>query len=111
MLAHINSYNEVIYRGRNCGFIENGIYKTPREPDSFMRKFGGFGISEGILTLLERNKITRILFLYKGKKGAVVWESTVNDFRRTPNVHYDGKDRQKFMPTYLMKKQIVSNVI
>jgi len=110
MKAYANSFGEVIYRGVSRGFIENGVYKTPRAPKHFMRKFSGFGISEEILTYLEERKVTKIIIMYDGKRGRINWLSTVNDFRKSPNVHYDGKDRQKFVPTHFMTKVPSSSV-
>jgi len=97
---------EIKVGSRLVGNIVDGVYVTVRKKEHFMRKYAGYGISEQVLDILEQKGVKRVRIIYEGVKGTLVFETTVEQFRKTPNTHVFQGDRQKFVPQYLMEQVI-----
>jgi len=97
---------EIKIGGKIVGNIQDGVYITTRRKEHFMRKYGGYGISEAILKVLLDRGVQTVRIIYDGVRGRKVFDCPVEYYTKSPNVHYFGNDRQKFVPQYLMKEVI-----
>lgn len=94
---------DVYFDGKIIGRIEGDTFITPRRPEHFFKKYGGFGISEIVLSHLESNNVNKIKIIYHGVRGIRIYETTVIAYRKSSLVHVDKEnDGQKFVPIIYM---------
>jgi|TARA_Y100000034_G_C6581162_1_gene252126 hypothetical protein len=75
------------------GIIEGETYITRREPNHFMIKFQGFGISEDTLRILKRGNVKWIRIIYTGKDNKVTnYAVLLEDYLKSTKTHlYNGR--------------------
>jgi len=82
------------------GHIIRGKYRTVRRPEHFFKKFQGFGISESVLSALEKAGVEDILLIYQGKRGDQLYKQKVAEYRdplKSKAYTYQG-DKQRILP-------------
>ena len=97
---------------KTVGHIIDKTYHTNRTPETFMRKYKGFGISADILAQLIRNGISKVAIHYDGKTEKSIFHTTVEDFIEkgiVDNPTNDLSDRQYFLSIDFMVKELRSN--
>jgi hypothetical protein len=91
----------------------NKTYTTHRNPEHFMRKFNGFGISENILNQLVSKDIEEIIIIYHGKIKTYRYTCTTTQFLKSTKL-FDNKengitDPQRFVSINDMKEEEIIN--
>jgi hypothetical protein len=83
---------DLAFRGKFIGWIdtEAKIYFTKRTQNHYFFKFEGFGLSEGVLDMLDIYKIELIHFIIEDK----IYEAKVSDFFVFGNDYTDIDDKQ-----------------
>ena len=94
---------DIMHLGKKVGVVRYGEYHTFRNKTHFMRMFQGFGVSDAVLSKLQREGISVIKFFYDGKEKCV-FKSSVEQFIRSILRHVDNGDGQQFVPTGMMRK-------
>lgn len=97
---------EIKVNGKVVGHIQDHVYITMRRKEHFMRKYAGYGISDRVLEILQDRFVKTVKIVYDGVRGRRVFECPVEYFLKSPNVHFFGDDRQKFVPQYMMKEVV-----
>lgn len=81
--------NKVFLDGQLKGKISYGVYITERNPEHFMRKFGGFGISEVVLRKLKELGVSDVQIRYNGKRGLKLYTEGLDKYLRSDKKHID----------------------
>lgn len=75
-------------------------YTTHRQPEHYMIKFQGHGISQSIIDRLINLGCETIIILYHGKTGERRYKCSIDKFAKSIKTHnFNGTDLQKFVST------------
>lgn len=78
--------------------VEPKCYQKVCEPEHYMIKFQGFGISESILQELQEEGVKIIRIIYMGKIETRVYITSVIEFTKSLKTHnFNGNDLQYFV--------------
>lgn len=90
----------VTRRGKVVGMIRGHIYTTRRTPETYFKKYQGYGISVVILVELQRQDVDVVRVIYYGKRGRKTIERGVDELMAQESVFIPGWDEQKIVRDY-----------
>jgi len=85
------------FKDKIIGKIINDTYYTYRKPIHFMRKYGGFGISEQVIEGLLQNNVKEVIIIYQGKR-TIRYRCSLAKFLVSDKTHlFEEDDNQVFV--------------
>ncbi len=101
-------------RGRAVGYVVESTFYTNRNQSTFMRKYGGFGISAEVLAELIQKHVDTVAFVYEGEREHALFRIPVARIPLLGEVEKDltfgFEDKQFFVGTTKMEKTVLMSV-